>query len=54
MIGKNVIVNCSNKLLNGKKGVVTSIGSGVIPIHVTLEGERFETDFAKKELRVVE
>jgi hypothetical protein len=36
----------------GKKGIVTSIGAGVIPIHVTLLGEQHETDFAPNELEV--
>ena len=36
----------------GRKGRVTSIGKGVIPIHITLEGDNHETDFAKNEVIV--
>jgi hypothetical protein len=38
----------------GREGIITSIGAGVIPIHVTFEGEKFETDFAAKELTEVQ
>ena len=37
----------------GREGTVTSIGKGVIPIHVTFTGENHETDFAKNELEVI-
>lgn len=37
----------------GKKGRVTSIGRGVVPIHVTLAGENHEIYFAENELKVI-
>ena len=53
MIGKKVIVVRQNfgSAFVGRTGIVTSIGKGVIPIHVTLEGDKLETDFAKNELK---
>lgn len=37
----------------GKTGIITSLGSGVIPVHVTLDGEKIETDFAANELQIL-
>jgi hypothetical protein len=37
----------------GRQGLITSVGSGVLPIHVTLEGDNHETDFAISELKEV-
>ena len=36
----------------GRKGIVTSVGNEALPIHVTLEGESWETDFTPEELEV--
>ena len=36
----------------GRKGIVTSIGNEVLPIHVTLDGENWETDFTADEVLV--
>ena len=52
-IGTKVQATVANKYLNGKTGTITSIGKGVIPFHVTLDGDKHETDFAEKELRVL-
>ncbi len=51
MIGKRVraIVAC----WEGRKGIVTSVGNEALPIHVTLDGETWETDFKKNELEVI-
>lgn len=39
----------------GKVGVVTSIGKGEsLPIHVTLDGDKYETDFTVGELEVLQ
>lgn len=37
----------------GKIGVVTSVGDAKLPIHVTLESQKFETDFRVDELEVI-
>ena len=37
----------------GRKGFVTSIGNEVLPIHVTLDGENWETDFTTDEVQVI-
>lgn len=54
-IGDKVKVIRQNfgSLYIGQEGVVTSIGKGVIPIHITLNGEVSEADFAINELEVV-
>jgi hypothetical protein len=36
-----------------KLGTVTSLGTGKIPVHVTFEGDSFETDFNESELERV-
>ena len=52
LIGRNVKVNVINECLDGRRGVITSIGNAVLPIHVTLEGESWETDFKLEELEM--
>ena len=37
----------------GREGIVTSIGNAVLPIHVTLDGDNWETDFREDELEVI-
>ena len=37
----------------GREGKVTSIGNAVLPIHVTLDGDNWETDFRADELEVI-
>ena len=37
----------------GRKGIVTSIGNEVLPIHVTLDGEEWETDFTADEVKLI-
>jgi len=51
MVGKRVraIVAC----WEGREGVVTSVGNEALPIHVTLDGEKWETDFKANELEVI-
>lgn len=51
MIGKRVraIVAC----WEGREGIVTSIGNEKLGVHVTLDGETWETDFMKNELEVI-
>jgi len=51
LIGKDVRV-IGSIAFEGRRGKVTSIGTGKIPIHVTLDGETWETDFARDELKV--
>ena len=37
----------------GREGKVTSTGNAVLPIHVTLDGDNWETDFRVDELEVI-
>ena len=37
----------------GKQGIITSVGNEALPIHVTLNGEKWETDFKANELEVI-
>ena len=37
----------------GREGIVTSIGNEALPIHVTLDGEDWETDFTADEIMEV-
>ena len=54
-IGQRIEIICKNKLLTGKRGTITSIGTTEkLPIHITIDGENHETDFAEQELVVVE
>ena len=58
LIGKIVRV-VSDKIVGyrgqfiGKVGVVTSVGDAKLPIHVTLQGQTFESDFRVDELEVM-
>src|SRR3990167_10667976 len=51
-VGDTVKILCTGKF-QGKEGIVTSIGKGVIPIHVTFEGRTHETDFAINEIKFI-
>lgn len=53
MIGKRVRALARTNAYEGKEGVVTSIGNAKLPIHVTLDGEKFETDFMQCELEII-
>ena len=37
----------------GRQGVVTSVGNEALPVHVTLDGDHWETDFTATELEVI-
>ena len=37
----------------GKQGIVTSVGNEALPIHVTLDGEAWETDFSFHEMELL-
>ena len=51
MVGKRVrAIVCG---WEGRKGVVTSIGNEKLGVHVTLDGEKWETDFKANELEVI-
>jgi hypothetical protein len=59
LIGKTVKIVKDSIIGNrgqfiGKAGVVTSVGNATLPIHVTLEGQKFETDFRVEELEVLQ
>tara|TARA_Y100000310_G_scaffold194850_1_gene194861 strand:+ start:502 stop:678 length:177 start_codon:yes stop_codon:yes gene_type:complete len=51
LIGRKVTVIAEGSF-EGRRGEITSVGTGVIPIHVTLEGEAWETDFNDLEVEV--
>ena len=40
--------------LEGRTGIVTSMGKSLLPIHVTLEGDTHETDFVEGELDLLD
>ena len=48
-----VVKQVFGKSFIGRTGKITSIGHEVLPVHVTLTGERHETDFKPRELRVL-
>ena len=51
MVGKRVrAIVCG---WEGREGVVTSIGNEILGVHVTLDGEKWETDFKLNELEVI-
>jgi len=50
-IGKRVSITVEG--WEGRAGVVTSVGNEVLPIHVTLDGEDWETDFTVDEIMEV-
>jgi hypothetical protein len=50
-IGQKVRVKGTS--FNGRTGVITGFHTGVIPVGVTLDGEKHETDFAEKELESI-
>ena len=50
LIGKHV--NITVEGWEGRKGIVTSVGNELLPIHVTLDKETWETDFTVDELEV--
>ena len=53
-IGNRVrVVKDAMKHFNGREGTITGFHAGVIPVGVTLDGEKHETDFSEKELEVV-
>jgi hypothetical protein len=53
-VGLRVRVDCGNPRFDGKLGTVTSIDERlVLPVHVTIDGEKSETDFREDELFVV-
>ena len=37
----------------GKQGIITSVGNEALPIHVTLDGEAWETDFSFHEMELL-
>ena len=49
-VGKRVSITVAG--WEGRAGVVTSVGNEVLPIHVTLDGEDWETDFTADEVEV--
>jgi len=51
MIGKRVRARVCT--YEGREGIVTSIGNEKLGVHVTLDGETWETDFKKNELDVI-
>tara|TARA_R100000458_G_C8266073_1_gene241100 strand:+ start:467 stop:640 length:174 start_codon:yes stop_codon:yes gene_type:complete len=51
MIGKRVRARVCT--YEGREGIVTSVGNEALPIHVTLDGETWETDFKINELDVI-
>ena len=52
IIGSRVRAEVEGKF-KGREGIVTSIGNAVLPIHVTLDGDTWETDFREDELEVI-
>ena len=54
MVGKRVRASSSiSDIYEGREGIVTSIGNAKLPIHVTLDGDNWETDFRVDELEVI-
>ncbi len=37
----------------GKQGIITSVGNEAFPVHVTLDGEDWETDFSFHEIELL-
>ena len=52
MVGKRVRAVVGGNF-KGREGKVTSTGNAVLPIHVTLDGDNWETDFRADELEVI-
>jgi hypothetical protein len=53
-IGDKVkVVKDAMKHFNGREGIITGFHAGIIPVGVTLDGEKHETDFAEKELEAM-
>lgn len=54
-IGQRVRLNenCTVKKWIGREGTITSFGNAVLPVHVTLDGENYETDFKENELEAL-
>lgn len=52
MVGKRVRAIVEGNF-ESREGKVTSIGNAVLPIHVTLDGDNWETDFRADELEVI-
>ena len=50
LLGRQVSITVER--WEGKRGIITSVGNEALPIHVTLEGESWETDFTLEELEV--
>ena len=50
LLGRQVSI--TDERWEGKRGKITSVGNEALPIHVTLEGESWETDFTLEELEV--
>lgn len=50
-INTRIRINCKNPNFNDKLGTITSINKNLmLPFGVTIDGEKFETDFRELEL----
>ena len=52
MVGKRVRAVVGGNF-EDREGNVTSIGNEALPVHVTLDGDNWETDFRVDELEVI-